>query len=135
MTTPPAPHPGSSCPAGEQARRSDRDLRARVLADRIAPYAPVDGDRVRLVYGDGSTVEGRWEHLGGEDLTAALRLDDGSLHRHVAGHVEHILVHRTARTRRPVAGPAARTAREHAVSMWRHTAAAVDRERRPGVAR
>jgi hypothetical protein len=97
MTTPTAPHPGSFCPAGEQARRSDRDLRARVLADRIGPHAPVDGDRVRLLYGDGSTVEGRWEHLGGEDLTAALRLDDGSLHPHVAGHVEHILVHRTAR--------------------------------------
>jgi hypothetical protein len=97
MSTPTAPHHGSACAAGEEARRFERDLRARVLADRICPHAPSDGDRVRVRYGDGSTVEGRWEHVGGEDLTAALRLDDGSLHPHVAGQVERVLVYRVAR--------------------------------------
>ena len=98
MTTPPAPHPGSSCPAGERARRVDRDLRAWVLAGRIGPDTPVDGDRVRvrLRHGEGSTLEGRWEHLGSED-GAALRLDDGSLDPHVAEHVEHVIVHRAPR--------------------------------------
>ncbi|HEV7755404.1 MAG TPA: hypothetical protein VGO94_06030 [Mycobacteriales bacterium] len=90
MTTP-------TTPAAEQARRAGRDRRARVLAERIGPHAPADGDRVRLLYRDGSTVEGRWEHRGSEDLTTALRLDDGSLHPHVTEHVDHILVHRAAR--------------------------------------
>jgi hypothetical protein len=80
---------------GEQARRDQLGL---VLASRIGPDTPVDGDRVRvrLRHGEGSTLEGRWEHLGGEG-GAALRLDDGSLHPHVAEHVEHVIVHRAPR--------------------------------------
>lgn len=52
------------------------------LADwlyRANPGAPREGDRVRLTYGDGSSVEGTWR--------AVLERDDGHLHTHTRGQV------------------------------------------------
>lgn len=52
------------------------------------PEGPIPGDRVRLTYGDGSTVEGLWEwdpEPGG--YGALVRRDDGSVHRHTSGQV------------------------------------------------
>jgi hypothetical protein len=77
----------------------DRDLYARLLTAQAAPDSPVEGDRIRLTYGDGSRVEGRWEYIGGDVEGHALRLDDGTLHTHVAGQGERILVHRVPRPR------------------------------------
>ena len=77
----------------------DRDHYARALTEQAAPYTPVEGDRVRLTYGDGSTVEGRWEYIGGDVEGYALRLDDGTVHPHVAGQVARDIVHRVPRPR------------------------------------
>ena len=77
----------------------DRDHHARALADQADPDTPVEGDRVRLTYGDGSTVEGRWEYIGGDVEGYALHLDDGTVHPHVAGQVARDIVHRVPRPR------------------------------------
>lgn len=47
---------------------------------------PREGDRVRLTYGDGSTVEGTWR--------AVLELDGQTLHTHTRGHVRRDVVAR-----------------------------------------
>jgi hypothetical protein len=77
----------------------DRDLYARLLSEQAASYTPVEGDRVRLTYGDGSRVEGRWEYVGGDVEGNALRLDGGTLHTHVAGQVARDIVHAVPRLR------------------------------------
>lgn len=53
--------------------------------------APDAGDRVRLVYGDGSSCEGTWEDTPDGP---ALRLDDGTLHEHVTGQVRCEVIER-----------------------------------------
>lgn len=51
-----------------------------------ADDGPREGDRVRLTYGDGSTVEGTWR--------AVLERDDGTLHTHTRGHVRRDVIAR-----------------------------------------
>lgn len=51
-------------------------LRRILRQDEVGPQ---EGDRVRLTYGDGSSVEGTWR--------AVLGLDDGTLHTHTRGQV------------------------------------------------
>lgn len=48
---------------------------------------PHEGDRVRLTYGDGSTVEGTWREV--------VELDDGSFNTHTRGQVRRDVI-RTA---------------------------------------
>lgn len=55
--------------------------------------APDIGDRVRLIYGDESTLEGIWEDTPDGP---ALRLDDGTLHEHVAGPIRREVIERAA---------------------------------------
>jgi len=57
-----------------------RDADAAALAEQADPTGPVDGDRVRLTYGDGSTVEGRWAFVVGDIEGFGLQGDDGSVH-------------------------------------------------------
>jgi hypothetical protein len=71
---------------GGITRQAARMKWAAANRDGAAPDA---GDRVRLTYGDGSSVEGTWE------LTPngpALRLDDGTLHEHVTGQVRREVI-------------------------------------------
>lgn len=51
-------------------------LRRILRQDEVGPQ---EGDRVRLTYGDGSTVEGTWRTV--------LEKDDGTLHTHTRGQV------------------------------------------------
>ena len=53
------------------------------------PVQPMVGDRVQLRYPDGSGCVGTWEETEDGEV---LRLDDGSLKRHVTGHVEREVV-------------------------------------------
>ena len=48
------------------------------------------GSRVRLTYGDGSTVDGTWVRTA--DGTEQLRRDDGRTHTHVTGQVRRELL-------------------------------------------
>jgi hypothetical protein len=56
-----------------------RDAYAAALAEQADPTG-ADGDRVRLTYGDGSTVGGRWAFVGGDIEGFVLLADDGSVH-------------------------------------------------------
>jgi len=57
--------------------------------DERTRSGPRAGDWVRLTYGDGSSVEGTWTVDGDQ---AAVRLDDGTVHSHVAGQVAREVV-------------------------------------------
>ncbi|TAK89374.1 MAG: hypothetical protein EPO06_11975 [Burkholderiaceae bacterium] len=62
-------------------------------ADRLEAqaYGPADGDRVRLTYGDGSTVQGTWTTTGDGPV---LHLDDETLH-HVNGASQRTILARS----------------------------------------
>ena len=63
------------------------------LYDDRDPAGPIPGDRVRLTYSDGSTVEGVWAwdpEPGG--YGALVRLDDGSVHRLMSGQVRRDVI-------------------------------------------
>lgn len=51
---------------------------------------PQLGDRLRLTYADGTAVEGLWAEEAG---TNVLQLDDGTIHRDLAGHVRRQTIH------------------------------------------
>jgi hypothetical protein len=77
----------------------DRDAYAALLAEWADPDTPAEGDRVRLTYADGATVEGRWEYVGGDVEAFALILDDNTVHTQVTGHVDRDIVRRIPRPR------------------------------------
>ena len=80
----------------------DRDDYARALSEQADPTGPAEGDRVRLTYGDGSTVEGRWAFVGGDVEGPALLTDAGSVHAHVTGQVRRDVLERATRPRLPL---------------------------------
>jgi hypothetical protein len=57
-------------------------------------YPPKPGDRVRLTYGDGGTVEGVWE-VSEDGRDEFVRRDDGTVHNHVSGHVRRSIIARS----------------------------------------
>lgn len=75
----------------------DRDEYAAVLTEQADPTGPAEGDRVRLTYGDGSTVTGEWAYVGGDVEGMALLTDDGPVHHHVTGQVRRDVIRRAER--------------------------------------
>jgi hypothetical protein len=80
----------------------DRDLCAGLLAAQISPCTPVEGDQVRLTYGDGRTLQGCWGLVGDRDPVCVIRTDDGVLHFDIAAPAAVEIVHRVARPRLPL---------------------------------
>lgn len=64
--------------------RDDDEEQAHL--DEHTRTGPQPGDRVRLTYGDRSTVEGTWTVDAGTGA-AAVQRDDGTVHRHFIGQV------------------------------------------------
>ena len=77
----------------------DRDAYAAMLAEQVDPTGPAGGDQVRLTYGDGSTLEGRWTLVGGDVEAMALVAEDGTVHTHVTGQVRRDAIRRAERPR------------------------------------
>ena len=77
----------------------DRNAYAAHLSEQADPAAPAEGDRVRLTYGDGSTVEGIWCYVGGDVDGWAVQPDNGPVHTHVTGQVQRTVLQRADRPR------------------------------------
>ncbi len=82
-------------------RPLDRDEYAAMLTEQVDPTEPTEGDRVRLTYGDGSTIEGTWTYIEVDDSWAVLT-DAGKTHTHVTGQVRRDVVRRAERPRLPL---------------------------------
>lgn len=81
-------HDDRAAEVQERAWQREDDEHGAYLEDRTRS-GPRFGDRVRLTYGDGGTVEGTWTADGDQ---AAVRLDDGTVHHHVTGQVAREVV-------------------------------------------
>ncbi len=80
----------------------DRDEYAAMLTEQIDPTEPAEGDQVRLTYGDGSTLEGRWTFIGGDVEALAVVTEDDKVHTHVTGQVRREVLTRAERPRLPL---------------------------------
>lgn len=96
MTEPITMQPTATA-TGLDGRPLDREQYAALLSEQADPTGPAEGDRVRLTYRDGSTVEGKWAFVGGDVEGMALLTDDGHVHKHVTGQIRRDIVRRAAR--------------------------------------
>lgn len=83
----------------ETGQSLDRDEYATMLAEQANRTRTGQGDRVRVTYGDGSTVEGRCAFTGGDVEGDELITDESTAHPHVTGQVRREVLERTERPR------------------------------------